>query len=391
MKTLSPEREADRTVRRRRWPQAVVFITVALAAALVAGRLLAPIYVQRAINQRLNQIPGYAGSVAHIQLQLWRGAYRIDGIQIVKRDGKVREPFFKAKRIDFSVAWSELFHRKFVSEIYVEDAHLVFQRGATEETSQLTADRRWQDAITAIFPIDITHLEIKGGAIRFIDTSRQPNVDIAVEDVNVIATGLRNRPSDQGETFPAKIDVSGRSIGDGQLRLFAKLEPLADKAHFQLNVELTKVELPALNNFLKAYSGIEVSSGQFEIFGQIATQKGHYEGYVKPFFDHVDFRRPESEDKGLGEHIWQSLVAAIAELFKNKVTKQIGTRIPFSGDAQNFNVSTLRAIANGLHQGFVKALPQGFEGTTHPDTKATTLPPVTPQLAKEAPLQAARK
>ena len=27
----------------------------------------------------------------------------------------------------------------------------------------MAADRRWQDVITDIFPIDITHLEIKGG------------------------------------------------------------------------------------------------------------------------------------------------------------------------------------------------------------------------------------
>jgi hypothetical protein len=336
------------------------------------------------------RIPGYAGNVAKVQLQVWRGAYRLDDIRIVKRNGQVREPFFKARRIDFSVAWRELFHRKFVSDIYVEDAHLVFEHGTTEETSQMAADRRWQDVITDIFPIDITHLEIKGGAIHFIDTSRQPEVDIAVEDLNVIATGLQNRPSDKGEAYPAKIDVSGRSIGNGRLRLYAKLEPLAAQAHFQLNAELIKVELPALNKFLKAYAGIEVSKGQFEIFGQIATQKGHYEGYVKPFLDHVDFTPPKSDDKNLGEHLWQSLVAAVSELFKNKATKQIGTRIPFSGDAQNFNVSTLRAIANGLHQGFIKALPQGFEGTTHPDTKSSTLPPVPPPPATQAPVPASK-
>ncbi len=255
----------------------------------------------------------------------------------------------------------------------------------------MAADRRWQDVITDIFPIDITHLEIKGGAIRFIDTSRQPEVDIAVEDLKVIATGLQNRPSDNGEAYPAKIDVSGRSIGNGRLRLFAKLEPLADQAHFQINAELTKVELPALNNFLKAYAGIEVSKGQFEIFGQIATQKGHYEGYVKPFLDHVDFTPPKPDDKNLGEHLWQALVAAVSELFKNKTTKQIGTRIPFSGDAKNFNVLTLRAIANGLHQGFIKALPQGFEGTTHPDTKSSTLPPVPTPAAAPAPAPASKK
>ena len=334
--------------------------------------------VRHAVNSRLSKIPGYSGHVERIHLQLWRGAYEIDGLKIVKSNGKIREPFFSAKHIDFSVAWRELFHRKFVSDIYAQDVHLVFQKGKTEETSQLSADRRWQDVINDIFPIDITHLEISGGTLRFIDTTRDPNVNIAVQNIKVVATGLRNRPDENGEEYPAKIDVSGESIGGGHLRLFSKLDPLATQAHFELNVELKKVSLPALNDFLKAYAGVEVSKGHFEFFGQMAVQKGHYEGYFKPFLDHVDFTLPNSKDEGLGRRIWEELVAAVAELFKNGKTKQIGTRIPFSGDAKTFDVSTLRAIANGLHHGFIKALPQGFEGTTHPDDKASTLPPASP-------------
>jgi hypothetical protein len=371
---VSKVKEAAPAVRRHRWQRIAVVIILTAAVLFIVARMLAPSIVEGAVNRRLSQIPGYAGHVAEIHLQLWRGAYELDGVKIVKSNGKVREPFFEAKHIDFSVAWRELFHRKFVSDIYVEDAHLVFQRGNTEETSQLSTDRRWQDVIHDIFPIDITHLEIKGGSIRFIDTTRDPVVNIAVENIEVIATGLRNRPAENGEEYPAKIDVSGRSIGGGELRLFTKLEPLADEAHFEINVELTKVALPALNDFLKAYAGVEVSSGHFEFFGQVAMNKGHYEGYVKPFLDHVDFTYPNPKDEGLGRRIWQSLVAAVAELFKNDSTKQIGTRIPFSGDSKSFDVSTLRAIANGLHQGFIKALPQGFEGTTHPDDKSSKSP-----------------
>jgi hypothetical protein len=384
MDSTSELPKGRRPGRGRRWPQAVLWVVLGLAAVLLVARLLAPACVRREINDRLARIPGYAGRVADIHLQLWRGAYRIDDMQIVKRSGKVREPFFTAKRIDFSIAWREIFHGKLVSDIYVTDGHLVFLRGPTEETSQLTADRRWQDVINDIFPIDITHLEIKGGIIRFVDTTREPNVDIAIRDLEVNATGLRNRPVAKGVEFPAKIDLSGRSIGEGRLRLYAKLEPLADQAHFQLAVELTKVSLPALNDLLKAYAGIEVSRGEFEVFGQMAVQKGHYEGYVKPFLDNVDFKNPEGEDKNLGKRIWKGVITAAAELFKNRETKQIGTRIPFSGDAQSFDVSTLRAIANGLHHGFIKALPHGFEGTTHPDEKKSTLPPV-PETPKQAP------
>jgi hypothetical protein len=373
--------ESGAQTRRRRswtWLRGALVAVAALAAVALVARVLAPGYVRRAINKRLGEIPGYSGQVDSVSLQVWRGAYRLDRVRIVRSSGKVREPFFSAKQIDFSIAWRELIRGRLVSDIYVTDGHVVFLMGPTEETSQMTADRRWQDVINDIFPIDITHLVIEGGIVEFIDTRREPRVDIAVRDLKVIATGLRNRPTAKGGEFPADIDLSGRTFGDGDLRLYAKLEPLADQPHFQLALELRKVSLPALNALLRAYSGVDVSRGQFELFGQMAMQKGHYEGYVKPFVERVEFKPVGDKDKGLGKMIKRELVAAAADLFKNRETKQIATRIPFSGDAKSFDVGTLRTILNGLHHGFVKALPQAFEGTTHPDEKKSTLPPVAP-------------
>jgi hypothetical protein len=364
--------------RLRRWHTATLVTVLALAAAAVAARLMAPGYVQRAINRRLSEIPGYSGHVGDIGLHLWRGAYRIDDIEIVKSNGKVPEPFFTARRIDFSVAWRDLLRGRFVSDIHVEDGRLVFLRGPTEEASQLTADHRWQDAINDIFPIDIAHLEIKGGVIRFVDTTREPHVEVAVQDIEVIATGLRNRAPDTGDGFPATVDISGRSLGNGELRLFAKLEPLAVQPHFELAVELKKVSLPALNNLLRAYAGIDASRGQLDVVGQMAMQKGHYEGYVKPFLDQVDFKNFDNDKKNIEERLWKSMAVAVLELFKNSESKRFATRVPFSGDAQGLDVKTLRTIANGLHNGFVRALSPGFEGTTHPDSAASKLPAMSP-------------
>ncbi len=358
----------------RRWHAVTLGTVLVLAVAALVARLMAPGYVQRAINRRLSEIPGYAGHVGNIRLHLWRGAYRIDDIEVVRGNGKVSEPFFSASRIDFSVAWRDVFHGRFVSDIHVTDGRLQFLRGKTEETSQLTADRRWQDAINDIFPIDIAHLEIEGGVIRYIDETKEPRVDVAIQEIEVIATGLRNRPSEADGGYPATIDISGRSLGNGQLRLHAKLEPLADQAHFELAVELKKVSLPALNDFLRAYVGIDASKGEFTMFGQMAMAKAHYEGYVKPFLEHVDFKNLDDDKKSLGQRIWKGAAVAVIELFKNSETKQLATRIPFSGDSQGTDVKTLRTIMNGLHNGFVKALIPSFEGTTHPDSPKSKVP-----------------
>jgi hypothetical protein len=353
--------------RLKRWHRRTMIAFLSVVAVLLVLRLLAPFYVKHLVDRRLNQIPGYSGHVEAIVLHFWRGAYRLDGMKIVKRGDKVSEPFFSADRIDFSIDWREVFHGRLVSQIYVKNGHLTFERGPDEESSQLTADKRWQDVINDLFPIDITFLDIRGGVLRFVDTTHAPRVDVAVHDLEVVATGLQNRPAKQGDEFPAKIDISGITIGEGQFRLFVKMEPLADKPHFQFAMELKKVSLPALNGLLRAYAKVEVSKGQFEVFSQMAMGGGHYEGYVKPFFIDLGFDDIKGENQSLGQKIWKELVAKVAELMKNKDSKQVATRIPFSGEANRLDIHVWKSIENGLHHGFVRALAQGFEGTPNPD------------------------
>jgi hypothetical protein len=358
----------------RPWHRRTLIAVLVVAVVLLVARLIAPHYVRRAVDRRLGQIPGYSGHVEGIVLHFWRGAYRIDGMTIVKNGNKVGDPFFSADRIDFSVAWKEIFHGRLVSQIYVKNGHLTFLRGPDEESSQLTADKRWQDVINDLFPIDITYLDIQGGVLRFVDTTHTPRVDIAVRDLKVTATGLQNRPSGDGDEFPAKIDIKGVTIGDGQFHLFTKAEPLADKAHFQLAMELRKVSLPALNDFLKAYANVEVSKGQFEVFAQMAMANEHYEGYVKPFLSDLSFDDIKDENQSLGHKVWKAIVAGIANLAKNKDSNQVATRIPFSGEANGLDIHMWKSIENGLHHGFIKALPKGFEGTTNPDHVASPVP-----------------
>jgi hypothetical protein len=353
------------------WHRRTVIVVSAVFAALLVARMAAPPYVKGAIDRRLNHIPGYSGHVDGVALHFWRGAYRIDGMKIVRNDGRVSEPFFSADRIDFSIAWKELFQGRLVSRIDVKNGHLTFLRGPDEESSQLTADKRWQDVVNDLFPIDITYLDIRGGVLRFVDTTHTPKVDIAIRDLKVIATGLQNRPKSDGDPFPAKIDITGVTIGDGQFHLFAKAEPLAAKPRFQLAMELRKVSLPSLNDFLEAYSRVKVSKGQFEAFAQMAMANDHYEGYVKPFLSDLGFDDLNDEDKSLGHKLWKSIVAGIADLAKNKDSKQVATRIPFSGEAAGLDIHMWKSIENGLHHGFVKALSQGFEGTTNPDHVAS--------------------
>lgn len=337
-------------------------VVLALIARLSAGWM-----IENSVNRRLAQIPGYTGHVGTIYLHLWRGAYSIHDIEIKKKNGRIAEPYFSAQSIDFSVAWRELIHGRIVSKIYMDEARINLVHGAQAATSQTEVDRRWQDVIHDLFPIDITNLEIWNGTLHYADRTSTPPADIWIRNMHAVATGLQNRPAETGDEFPAKINVEGTTFGHGRLKMFVKTEPLAAQPHFYLSLALEDVAMPALNNLLLAYANVEVTAGNFRAFVEVAARGGRFEGYVKPFFEHLKFTaKGEGEKSGLGHKIWANIVAALDHVVKNKPRDQLGMRIPFQGEYGHAKASVWSTIVTMVQHGFIKALPQGIEGSVKP-------------------------
>ena len=350
------------------WPRRVVVTIAVIALLLLAGRVALPFGAKRLLNDRLQRIPDYTGHIDDIGIHLWRGACSLHEVRIVKRNGKVREPFFQAKRIYISLAWRELWHRKIVSNIRIDEGQLHFVKGPSAEESQTDLDNRWQNLIQDIVPIDITNLVITDGLLRYIDTTRKPTVDLFVTHMWATATGLRNRPGEakSGE-FPAKITIEGDSLGAGKLELLVTAEPLADEPHFHLSLKLDKVNLPELNESLKAYAYVEVSRGTFSLVGEMAGRDGGFQGYVKPFFEDLDFKKIEDKETGLGSRIWERVVAAAAWVVKDKARDQLATRIPFEGKFGDAKAGLFATIATLYQHGFLHAFSPTVENSVHAD------------------------
>ncbi|HAJ81870.1 MAG TPA: hypothetical protein DCO64_05460, partial [Zunongwangia profunda] len=57
---------------------------VIILGALIVFRLFLPLIVKNYVNKTLNNIPGYHGHVEDIDIALWRGAYTIDSLVLIK-------------------------------------------------------------------------------------------------------------------------------------------------------------------------------------------------------------------------------------------------------------------------------------------------------------------
>jgi len=348
-----------------------VFISLAvLLVLLVAGRLALPYLLKDAINRRLADIPSYTGQVEDVGISLLRGAYQMKNLRIEKRLADTTHPFVSVEELDFSLAWKELFRGQVVSEITAHRPRLNFVALASKEESQLDFDRRWQDVINDLFPIEITHFEATEGELHFVSPEREPPVDIYLRDLHVRVRGLRNRPDLDPDHYPATVLVEGRTPGNGTLSLSSELEPLAEPPRFHLRLKVDKLSLPAINQFLLAYGNVDVSSGEFTGYMEMAAREGRYQGYFKPFLENLQFTSPKDAEKPILARIWEGVVALTAKIVKNDETDQIALRIPFEGEFGETQVKTWESIRTLLRNAFIEALKEGLDG--HPRPKGDT-------------------
>src|SRR5438045_2132378 len=178
-----------RNVVRRWWFWALIIV---LTAVVVVHAFLA-IWVRDYVNRKLSEIHGYRAHVASVTLHLWRGAYQIHNLDIVKTSGHVPVPFFSAPLIDFNVEWKALiFEHSLVGEIQLYRPKINLVNGPTEASRQAPIDEPWAQKIKQLYPLKINHFSVQGGEIHYRDFSKKRDVDLVVDNVQMVATNLTN-------------------------------------------------------------------------------------------------------------------------------------------------------------------------------------------------------
>ncbi len=209
----------DLRIRWRRTPPAVRWALIGIVFTLVAVRLCLPSAVESYVNRQLNRSHDYGGRIGHVDVQLWRGEYRIHAVEIVKRENGGQAPFFAASRVDFSIEWRELFHGAVVGQVAMLQPKLNF------EQTQTGTNESWDKILGSLFPLKLNRMEIAEGEIHFRSPHSSPPVDIFLRDVSVIATNLSNSREIKDE-LPAGVIARGSTVGGGGVNVQLRLNPL---------------------------------------------------------------------------------------------------------------------------------------------------------------------
>lgn len=335
-------------------------ILFSLLIIIIFARAYLPIYLRDYANNVLNNIEGYRGSVADVDLALYRGAYVIHGLKIHKIDEGIPTPFIEFTRTDLSLQWGALFRGEIVGDVTLDRPVITFAKSSNGATKQDGTDTDWTVPIKALMPLDINFVEIHNGKIAWQDFSTSPNVDLYIDDMYAKATNLRNVADDSG-ALPSDLIVRGTSLGDGQLHLDGKLNILKQIPDFNLDAKLESVNLTAMNNYARPFAGIDFESGRLDVYSELIVQDGAISGYVKPLATNISIVDKQPDDPIA--FIWESLVSGVVELFSNQSKDQFATQVELSGRIDDPNTNVWTTLGGIMRNAFGNA----FSNTIKPE------------------------
>jgi hypothetical protein len=177
----------------------------------------------------------------------------------------------------------------------------------------------------------------------------------------VLAENLSNAKHKKG-SMPSSA-VATALVYNGTAVVNMKIDPLSRVPVFDLNAQLTNVDLVYLNNFLRAYGNFDVERGKFSLYSEAAAKDNRIRGYTKPIIKDIKVVSWKEDKAKPLKLIWESLVGAVAWILTNHKKDQIATKATFEGRLDDPDINVLAIIGQLLRNAFIQALVPSLENS----------------------------
>jgi hypothetical protein len=359
--------EPPRRKRRLFWRiLAALFLFLIVAIACV--RPMLPWAVRWYVNRTLDRNLLYEGRIGDVTLNLWRGAYSIYDIRLVKRTGNVPTPLFSAKRLELAIQWDAILHGKLVGQVVMDHPELNFVDASDDSESQTGGGGPWLQTLEDLFPFKLNSLQVHDGSIHFRSYKRAQPVDVYLANLEASVDDLTN-VQDRTTPMLTTVQATALAMDQAKFEFKMKMDPFSYRPTFHLATRLIGLDVTKTNDLVHTYGQFEFKRGWFDLVMEMDASEGQVQGYIKPLFRNLivfDLIDDIKNDDNPLQFFWQALLGVATGVLKNQSRDQFGTLIPFTGDLSKPNADILATIGNILRNGFIRAylprLQNGAEG-----------------------------
>jgi Domain of Unknown Function (DUF748) len=356
--------------RKRGWVRRLFKFTCWLVLLVILAAVIARPFLPRVVrwyvNRTLSQSPLYQGKIGDVDLHLWRGAYSIRDVRILKTTGNIPVPLFAAKELELSIEWPALLHRRVVGQVVMVEPEINFVDSPEPGESETGAGGPWLKMLNDLFPFDINSFHLENGSVHFRTYQRAVPVDVYLSKLDLQVHDLTN--IDRSVTpMLTTVDAKALAMDQAKLEMHMKLNPFSYNPTFHMGLRLLGLDVTKTNDLIETYGQFTVKRGMFDLVLDVDCDEGQLTGYVKPLFrDMIVFDLSDLKDDDPLRALWQAIVGGATAILTNYNRDQFGTLIPFTGELKGPQIDFLGTIGNVLRNAFIRAyLPRLEQGMPH--------------------------
>ncbi|HYG64437.1 MAG TPA: DUF748 domain-containing protein [Thermoanaerobaculia bacterium] len=272
------ETRPERPVTQRTLLGWVLAAAVLLLIAVIAQHF--DEYLRRTLEAKINQrLHGYTVTLAGAHLNPFGLALTLEGA-VIRQQAHPEPAVADIPRLTASVQWRELLRLHLVANAVFEQPriHINLPQLRQEDRDELNVeDRGWQDALQSIYPLKFNLVQVRDGAITYVD--HDPERPLEITRWNLSAENIRNIRSDEG-VYPSPVRTDGVLFGTGRGVIEGHADFLS-KPHpgFHVVYELEKVPLERLD-VLGSRANLDVDGGILGSRGRFEYSPKHREARI---------------------------------------------------------------------------------------------------------------
>ena len=338
-----------------------------------------PIVLRNYLNKRGSSLPDYVLTIHQVQINPIVCSIDLENIILQKKDNAIPVPFFVSPDVHIAMQWTQLIHLDFRSNITLQAPVVNFVNGPTKGTSQTVLEPAWVDAVKELVPLQINQFKIHKGDIHYYDFHADPEINLQLTDLELQADNLTNTTKST-DLMPQTVTVTGRPLKVGRLDVRLSVNVDIKQPTFAEKIKIDDVPIPALNSFIAKYASVYAKSGTLSFLSEMTSKNGSYDGYMKPFFDQLEFEPMPKDRKGIAA-IWASLLNGVKGVLQND-QKIVATEVPVRGQYKDPNIDMWSAAFGILKNAWFQALEEKFNS---PQLAPGGKPAEQPKLAQPVP------
>jgi hypothetical protein len=207
----------------------------------------------------------------------------------------------------------------------------------------------------------IGELRVSQGTFGFVNRAAARPYRVFLSDVELVVSNLSN----QGSEGTSRAHLRGKFMGTGTAVAQATFRAASGGPAFDTSVRIDDVDMPSMNDLLRAYGKFDVAAGRFSFYSELSVRDGAVTGYVKPLFkDLVVYDPRQDRDKSAFRKLYERVVGAVSKALRNSPRAEVATKADVSGRLDDPNVSTIQVIVKVIQNAFFKAILPGFDRET---------------------------